>query len=123
MKICKKISFDFDSTLSKPCIQRFAKNLIKQGFDVWIITSRCLTGYGILYDNSDLFLVAENIGIRRENIIFTHANYKYKFITDDFLIHIDDDIHELEKITNVKTVNVNDSFSIRKCINILNKEE
>lgn len=115
----KKISFDFDSTLTKPCIQRFAKKLIQEGYEIFIITTRCASTYGMLYDNSDLFEVSDRIGVKRCNIIFTQANYKYKYIDNTFLFHIDDDINELNKINNIPTVNVNDSFSIKKCFDIL----
>lgn len=118
----KKVSFDFDSTLTKPSIQEFARILIKENYEVFIITTRCLSNYGKLYDNSDLYEVSDRIGIKRENIIFTQANYKFKYIDDSFLFHIDDDIHELKRITNIPTVLVNSSFSIQQCWAILNKK-
>jgi hypothetical protein len=36
----KKVSFDFDSTLSRDDVQEFASDLIDLGFDVWVVTSR-----------------------------------------------------------------------------------
>ena len=36
----KKVSFDFDGTLSRLDVQKYAKSLIEQGFEVWIVTSR-----------------------------------------------------------------------------------
>jgi hypothetical protein len=36
----KKVSFDFDSTLSRDDVQEFTSELINLGFDVWVVTSR-----------------------------------------------------------------------------------
>lgn len=110
-----KVSFDFDSTLTKLCIQRYAKSLVERGYNVYITTSRCEEIYGIRYDNSDLYQVADKIGIKRENIVFTNARFKYKFLTDDFIFHLDDDKEELKRIDNTKAINVNKSFSIAEC--------
>ena len=33
-----KVSFDFDSTLDRKDVQRFAKQLIDDGYEVWIKT-------------------------------------------------------------------------------------
>jgi len=35
-----KVSFDFDGTLSKKDVQKFAKELVEEGHEVWIVTSR-----------------------------------------------------------------------------------
>ena len=35
-----KVSFDFDSTLSRKDVQSFAKELVDRGLEVWIVTSR-----------------------------------------------------------------------------------
>jgi len=36
----RKVSFDFDSTLSRKDVQDFAKKLVSEGYEVWIVTSR-----------------------------------------------------------------------------------
>ena len=57
-----KVSFDFDSTLSRKDVQKFAKELIDKGIDVHIVTSRSSfkqldeEGY-----NDDLYEVADNL--------------------------------------------------------------
>ena len=35
-----KVGFDFDSTLSRKDVQEFAKELVNDGHEVWIVTSR-----------------------------------------------------------------------------------
>ena len=96
----KKVSFDFDSTLSRPYIQKYAKELLEKGFEVWIVTSRTedppvwiIGGNKIKQTNDDLFNIAEKIGIQRDNIIFTEYNPKSEFFknNNDFIFHLDDD--------------------------------
>ena len=36
----KKVSFDYDGTLALPSVEEFAKELVEQGYDVWVVTSR-----------------------------------------------------------------------------------
>lgn len=110
-----KVSFDFDGTLSKEKVQNYARKLISLGFDVHITTTRIDFGYGAKFDNSDLFKVADRLGIKRENIFFTCARYKCNFLNDNFLFHLDDDEYEIAKITNIKAINVNRSGWIDKC--------
>ena len=73
-----KVSFDFDSTLSRKDVQEFAKELVNKGIEVWIVTSRFddetamqKNWHWIKGQNQRLFDVAEECGIRRENIKFT----------------------------------------------------
>jgi hypothetical protein len=98
MKTIKKVSFDFDSTLSRLDIQQYAKELLNRGIDVWICTSRFDDNNARnKYSNDDLYLVADELGIQRENIIFTNMQLKYYFLNgNDFIFHIDDDNIELE---------------------------
>jgi len=102
----KKISFDFDSTLSRTDVQEFAKSLISEGFDVWIVTSRFddntaeeKNWWWIKKNNKELYDIAESCGIKKENIIFTQMVDKIEFLKDKgFLFHLDDDKIELEMI-------------------------
>lgn len=107
-----KISFDFDSTLSRKTIQQFAKYLIENGIEVWICTSRFSNGLDEEGKNwnEDLFMVADQLKIPKERIIFTEWQDKYLFIKDkNFLIHLDDDCVELDginKYTKTKGISV-----------------
>lgn len=100
-----KISFDFDSTLTREDIQQIADDFIMRGHDVHITTSRHsksmykLVGGGeISFPNKDLFEVAEKLGISEKNIHFTEMKEKVEFL-DGFDIHFDDDEHEIDLIT------------------------
>lgn len=120
----KKVSFDFDGTLSRVYVQEFAKKLIKKGLDVWICTSRlCPKKQPIKDWNNDLFEVAKELGIPKNKIIFTNYEFKYKYLDDDFIWHLDDDITELKKINKRKKVVgisvIGGSSWRNKCIRVL----
>ena len=98
-----KVSFDFDGTLSNKDVQSFAKQLVDDGHDVWIVTSRCATEpalakgwHWIEKQNQELYDVAESVGIPKDKIVFTEHVDKIEFLADKgFLFHLDDDEHEL----------------------------
>ena len=122
-----KVSFDFDSTLDRPSVQDFAKELVNDGVEVWIVTSRCTTEYAtekgwhwVDKQNRKLFRVADNIGIKQEHIIFTNHVSKSEFIKGkDFIFHLDDDSDELiailESGDSCKPSNVNHFDWERDC--------
>jgi len=119
-----KVSVDFDSTLTKSCIQRFCSILIKKGIEVHITTSRCSGfryGFGEC-DNSDLYEIAEQVGIEPWNIHFTNGNFKSDYLSKDFLFHLDDNEHELERIAHIPAIDINDSFSLQKCYDLIREE-
>jgi len=127
----KKVSFDFDSTLSRPYIQKYAKELLEKGFEVWIVTSRnrYILDKGLIgqphFDNQDLFSIAKEIGIKRENIHFTDHQLKADFFekNGDFLFHLDDDYLEIKFInreTKVKGISCwGNTTWINKCNKII----
>lgn len=101
----KKVSFDFDSTLSLKEVQGFAKSLILKGYDVWICTSRlCPEKAPNNQWNDDLFYVATMLGIPREKIIFTNYEDKAEHLTEEFIWHLDDDWFEINEINRQKKV-------------------
>jgi hypothetical protein len=128
-----KISFDFDSTLSRRDVQSFAKELITKGHDVWIVTSRCATEpalakgwHWVEKQNQELYDVAESVGIPRDKIVFTEHVDKIEYLEGkNFLFHIDDDEHELIEIIKsgdpCKVVNVDHSDWLFHCNEILQK--
>ena len=95
-----KVSFDFDSTLDRKDVQRFAKQLIDDGYEVWIVTSRVSLEYAkanldqwsinrVEKSNLKLFRVADNLGIKREHIHFTNAQLKVEFLEDkNYIFHL-----------------------------------
>lgn len=126
-----KVSFDFDGTLSRKDVQDFAKSVVEAGHDVWIVTSRIATEpalakgwHWIERQNQELYDVANEVGIKRENIVFTEFVDKIKFLKDEgFSFHIDDDVDELMAILDskdsCKAVNVEHFEWKERCQNIL----
>ena len=92
-----KISFDFDGTLEYTDVQNVARDLIKRGYDVCILTTRFSDpskyNFDVTEAHQHLFDVAKELGI--DEIHFTEYEYKYKTI-DSFGIdiHIDDDYRD-----------------------------
>lgn len=123
-----KVSIDFDSTLTKPCVQEFVKQLNRKGIEVHITTSRYQTGIHtnaglqITYNNADVYRIAEQCDIDPWNIHFTNGNYKVEYLDKEFLFHLDDDRFEIERITHIPAIQVNESHSLHKCWNIIENE-
>jgi len=135
-----KISFDFDSTLSRHDVQRFAKELVQQGHEVWIVTSRISNEQSkieysnnytldrIYKSNKKLFRVADNVGIPRSNIQFMNFQLKSEFITDKgFAFHLDDDPDELFDIIATKdpckAINVEHFDWKQDCVRAINTSQ
>ena len=132
----KKVSFDFDSTLSLKSVQDYAELLILKGYDLWVVTSRVpdgsdpkwkIRGMWIEIDNSDLFEVTDRLGIKRDQIIFTSHRMKSEVMNEmglEFLFHLDDDWVELNHInreTGTKGISCFGSGNWKaKCNKILN---
>ncbi len=96
-----KVSFDFDSTLTVNVVEQFAKRLVKEGHEVWIVTSRHefadLSGNKV--NNTELFELVNECGILKNHIHFTCSKNKSEFLKDKgFLWHLDDDVIELSFI-------------------------
>lgn len=133
MSTTYKISFDFDGTLARKDIQQFAKELINEGHDVWIVTSRCATEpalekgwHWVEKQNQELYDVAKEVGIPREKIVFTEHVDKIVYLEGKgFIFHIDDDPDELWEIVKsgdpCKVVNAEHSDWLVHCKEILGK--
>ena len=127
-----RVSFDYDATLSRKDVQEFAKKLVSKDIEVWIVTSRFddetakeKAWWWIKDQNNNLFEVADECGIRRENIKFTNMESKSIFLKDKaFTFHLDDDYIELLDIleSGDKCLPVNvDHFEWKEtCLNVLN---
>lgn len=91
-----KISFDFDSTLAEERSQRLAKKLKQEGHELFITTTRYIEpGFTASYHNEPVYVVAEKLGIPRENIRFTNGSEKWRYL-EGFDLHFDDDQIEIE---------------------------
>ena len=105
----KKISFDFDGTISRHFggqpnpfeddVRNIIKRLINDGHDVHIITRRY--GNPMMIENRIVYEVAEILGINPENIHFTNREWKYNKINElGIEYHIDDDMTDIDYIKN-----------------------
>lgn len=138
MYLCiMKVSFDFDHTLSRKDVQVFAKQLVDDGHEVWIVTSRFSDEaakekkwHWIEGQNQKLFDVAEECGIKKENIQFTCMESKSLFLKDKgFIFHLDDDDIELMDILDNNRYTGDNCFPVHvehfewkeNCQNILKK--
>jgi hypothetical protein len=98
-----KVSFDFDSTLSRRDVQEYATSLVNSNYEVWIVTSRCATEpalekgwHWVTKQNQELYDVAEACGILKERIVFTDHVDKIVYLKGKgFAFHLDDDPDEL----------------------------
>ena len=132
----KKVSFDYDGTLALPSVEEFAKELVEQGYDVWVITSR--VGDDDLENsfqpwrtpdwNRDLWESCERIGIPKDNVVFTSFKEKIDYLKDkNYIFHLDDDLYELTAIMESKDscmpLNVGHSDWKRNCIEELEKHK
>lgn len=96
----KLVSFDFDGTLTKPAVRLYVKTLIEKGIEVHITTSRNSNEVQKNNNwNDDLFEIADECGIKKENITFCCMANKSEFlIKKNFIFHLDDDLIELSFI-------------------------
>lgn len=107
-----RVSFDFDSTLSRKVIQDYAKELINDKVEVWICTSRpsdekALELWKSIGYNEDIFKVAKELKIPKDKIIFTNYHNKIDFLRDKgFIWHLDDDVIELSFFKGEKVIGI-----------------
>lgn len=97
------ISFDFDATLSLPSVQDVAKDLIRQGFNVIVTTTRHSK-----YLNQDLIKITDKLGINK--IVYTNGEGK-EFFMQGIDIHIDNDesdLRNISRVTYTEVINVTD---------------
>ena len=136
----KKISFDFDDTLSFEDVQLYVKSLSNdKSIEIHITTSRYENindypkdflenwekTYGRKATNDDLYKVANELNIPKENIHFTNMEYKYLFfINKDFIWHLDDNYTEcrlINQYTKTKGIDALNGNWIYECDKLLNK--
>ncbi len=123
-----KVSFDFDGTLTLDEIKDYAKDLIRRGFDVHIITARYhdehVHKYGNVQwkmaGNDDIYdFVRKHLRLSKDKIIFCNMEPKGPHINHiPFIFHIDDDQTELcsvQDYTSIITVYAKDPHWKTKC--------
>lgn len=104
-----KISIDYDNCLTQPRVQELAKLLIARGHEVFILTSRFdpvrRLKFPDLASNEDLYMVAEEVGIKPYRIAFTNQQKKWIWLLETGIkIHIDDDLTVIKDLAYYDTV-------------------
>jgi hypothetical protein len=89
----KRISFDYDDTLTTPKGQDMARRYLAAGDEIFIITARTQSNGGPVYE------MATKLGIKKENVYFTAGKHKYMLVNRLRISkHIDNNAEELELI-------------------------
>jgi uncharacterized HAD superfamily protein len=89
----ERISFDFDGVLTTEKGRELARVKIKQGFEVWIITARQMN------QNDRVYEVAKELGIRKNNVVFTNGRDKWSFVElHNISTHYDNNVEQITKI-------------------------
>jgi hypothetical protein len=132
-----RVSFGFDETLSRESVQKYAQELVDEGIEVWIVTSRFgdderyksffQNTAAVGLTNKDLFEIAERLRIPKEMIHFTDMDDKWPFFKfwNDFLWHLDNDWIEnrcILKYTKTKAINSIGANWKSKCNRLIRNE-
>jgi hypothetical protein len=89
----KRISFDFDDTLTTAKGQDMARRYLAANDEIFIITARTQSNGGPVY------AMAEKLGIKKENVYFTAGKHKYILVNKLRIDkHIDNNTEELQLI-------------------------
>jgi len=104
-----KVSIDFDNTLTRETVQRYARGLQSRGIEVWVVTTRHADRVPMMYDpgvdNSDLWAIVDGCKIPRDHVVFTEMEWKASFFEQhpEFLWHLDDNYEEVFPMRKCKT--------------------
>lgn len=116
-----KVSFDFDGTLTRLDVQRYARLLNRMGLEIHIVTARHKAHDLDKNDHQDLWMVANKVGILDRNVHFLNCADKSKFFIkedNDFIFHVDDNwftVDDINEHTDVTSVCVLDEGWLMKC--------
>ena len=104
-----RISIDYDNCLSQPKVQELAKQLIAQGHEIFILTSRFDSirrlKFPDLASNEDLYHIAEEVGIKPYRIAFTNQQKKWIWLLETGIkLHIDDDLSVIRDLSHYQLV-------------------
>lgn len=124
-----KVSFDFDGTLSEEHVQDYAQELIEQGVEVWVVTTRWDENHKHKYELNptidDLWEVVDRLGIPRHRVRFTCMEWKYTYLNGTtFSWHLDDNEEEFSYARihgcNVPMISVHGGGWKEKCNRVMN---
>jgi len=92
----KIVSFDFDDTLSTTKGQEKAKQMLAEGYRVFIITARQSK------DSKEVYDVADKLGIKRSDIYFTNGKNKWETVKRlGVAIHYDNNQEQVDLINKM----------------------
>jgi len=123
-----KVSFDFDGTMDRTDVQKYAKELIRRKIEVWICSARLSNEQAPSKEwNNDLYKIVKTIGINPHHIKFCSMINKYMFfINNNFVFHLDDnpeEVFEINKYTKVNGILLSDNEDwIKKCEDSINNK-
>lgn len=127
-----KVSFDFDGTLEKKSVQAYAKELIEEGIEVWVVTTRWDENHKHKYPHNatldDLWAVVDELKIPRWRVRFTCMEWKYTYLKGThFVWHLDDNEEEFVQAKrnecNVPMIQVESGLWKQKCEKLLRDAE
>ena len=124
-----KVSFDFDGTLEQKEVQVYAKQLLEEGVEVWVVTTRWDENHKHKYPHNatldDLWEVVDRLGIPRWRVRFTCMEWKHTYLKGtEFIWHLDDNETEYDQARkaggcNVPMINVTSYYWKDKCEELL----
>ena len=126
-----KVSFDFDGTLEFENVQKYAKELLDQGHEVWVVTTRWDENHRHRYFHNptldDLWSVVDKLGIPRWHVRFTCMEYKHTYLKGtQFVWHLDDNpeefYHAKQHDCKIPMIDVTQSDWKNKCRTLLLRE-
>lgn len=96
----KRISFDFDQTLSNKSVQDFTEMILVGNYELFVITKRFhYPQKHISNANNDIRLVCAKLRIPWENVIFTNNISKASFIVDNKIdVHLENDLMQVNEL-------------------------
>ena len=96
------IGFDYDKCLTDPIVKMYCQELIKRGYDIFVISKRFQCGVNGLYGKScSMIKNCLEIGISLNDIIFTNMKSKVESIVkNNIQIFLDDNILNVSEINN-----------------------
>ena len=97
-----KVGFDFDDTLTTKKMQDKALQLIRNGVEVYIVTRRQKSASEAVYK------LADELGIKRDNIFFTEGKLKWETIKrlglDTFYDNNNNEIQHINDNTSTRAI-------------------
>lgn len=104
----RKISFDYDGTLSRQEIFNAAELLLRGNYILYVITKRFdYPQKNQKHANNDIRDVCQTLKIPKDHLIFTNGLSKAKFIElNNIDIHFENNLDEINEISDKTNVNL-----------------